>query len=159
MSAPADSQPINKEAFKVLALSIGIREAARQTGIKEDTACKWASRGGWMNEVRAARAQADKVLQRSTGKPVAAPAQGVSTVRTAGSTAANVLAELGERTRLGLSRAAARGADTAARLDGDQVLAASRNLKDLASMASTLHGWQQAAQVGVQVNFGAISVD
>jgi hypothetical protein len=39
--------PVNKEAFKMLAIEIGLNEAARRLGIPIPTAKSWARRGKW----------------------------------------------------------------------------------------------------------------
>src|SRR6266481_8461827 len=40
-------QPINKEAFKMLATEVGLNEAARRLGVPIPTAKSWAQRGKW----------------------------------------------------------------------------------------------------------------
>src|SRR5436305_12010138 len=40
-------QPINKEAFKMLATEVGLNEAARRLGVPIATAKSWAQRGKW----------------------------------------------------------------------------------------------------------------
>jgi hypothetical protein len=39
--------PVSREAVRILALSIGAREAARRLGIKESTLLSWSHRGKW----------------------------------------------------------------------------------------------------------------
>ena len=41
------NQPINKEAFKMLATEVGLNEAARRLGVPIPTAKSWAQRGKW----------------------------------------------------------------------------------------------------------------
>jgi hypothetical protein len=50
-------QPVNKEAFKMLASEVGLNEAARRLGVPIPTAKSWARRGGW------------KLLRRKGGRP------------------------------------------------------------------------------------------
>ena len=40
-------QPVNKEAFKMLALEIGLNAASRKLGVPIPTGKSWAQRGGW----------------------------------------------------------------------------------------------------------------
>ena len=40
-------KPVNKEAFKMLAIEIGLNAAARRLGVRINTAKSWARRGGW----------------------------------------------------------------------------------------------------------------
>ena len=41
------SQPVNKEAFRMLAVEIGLNEASRKLGVPIPTGKSWARRGGW----------------------------------------------------------------------------------------------------------------
>jgi hypothetical protein len=43
----AQSQPVNHEAVRMLAIEIGAREAARKLGLNEDTVCTWSAREKW----------------------------------------------------------------------------------------------------------------
>lgn len=47
MPPPLD---VNREAVKTLALSVGVREAARQTGLKEDVVLQWSKRFQWFKQ-------------------------------------------------------------------------------------------------------------
>jgi hypothetical protein len=40
-------QPVNKEAFKMLAMEIGLNAASRKLGVPIPTGKSWAQRGGW----------------------------------------------------------------------------------------------------------------
>ena len=40
-------QPVNKEAFKMLAIEIGLNAASRKLGVPIPTGKSWAQRGGW----------------------------------------------------------------------------------------------------------------
>jgi len=52
-----DTQPVNKEAFKMLATEVGLNEAARKLGIPIPTAKSWKRRGKW------------KLPKRTGGRP------------------------------------------------------------------------------------------
>ena len=41
------TQPVNKEAFKMLAMEIGLNAASRKLGVPIPTGKSWAQRGGW----------------------------------------------------------------------------------------------------------------
>jgi hypothetical protein len=47
MKQDNNKEPINKEAFKMLAVEIGLNEAARRLGVPIPTAKSWAQRGKW----------------------------------------------------------------------------------------------------------------
>ena len=49
--------PVDREAVRILALSIGAREAARRLGIKESTLLSWSHRLKW------------KLPRRKVGRP------------------------------------------------------------------------------------------
>ncbi len=47
-AAPAPAtKGIDREAIRLLAIEFGVREAARRSGLNEDTVCSWAKRGAW----------------------------------------------------------------------------------------------------------------
>ena len=54
-----NATPVSKEAVRLLAIEIGVREAARRMDLNEDTVCQWSRRFDWFptspksNEVRA----------------------------------------------------------------------------------------------------------
>lgn len=48
MSAPG--LDVDKEAVKTLAIAIGVREAARQTGLSEDRVRQWSCREKWFKQ-------------------------------------------------------------------------------------------------------------
>ncbi len=102
---------VDKEAVRVLVVAVGVREAARQCNLNENTVLAWANRGGWLQSVADAkeRARAGQ-LQRST-----------ETILTVQSTAikpadalAATLAEGIKETKLGLTAYTARMAKQAA---------------------------------------------
>jgi hypothetical protein len=106
---------------RVLAVAVGVREAARQMGISQDAVRQRSKREGWM-------ASPKTVAQRALAKPVTS----VSPADALG----NVFRERKHRTKLGLSKYAAEAAERAGDSDGD--LALSRNVRDVAAVHSTL---------------------
>jgi hypothetical protein len=143
-------QPVNKEAFKVLALTIGIREAARQTGIKEGTALQWAKRGGWTKQLDEAKQRA--AMTRQSLQMMPKPDTSSNVITAPAAAAANVLAELGNATRLAGAKAVRNALEHAANLDGESALAASRNVKDAIGGAAQLHGWGAGDGGPTQIN-------
>ena len=49
MPAPLN---VNREAVKTLAIAVGVREAARQMNLPEDTVKTWSGRGNWFKKVQ-----------------------------------------------------------------------------------------------------------
>ena len=97
-------KPLNVDwpAVRVLAVAVGVREAARQMGISEDAARQRSKREGWMVSAKA-------VAQRALAKPVT----GVSPNALSPADAlANALSDDSRETKLGLSAAARNAAKT-----------------------------------------------
>jgi hypothetical protein len=121
-------KPLNVDwpAVQVLAVAVGVREAARQMGISQDAVRQRSKREGWMTSVKA-------TTQRALAKPVTSVSPDVLSPADA---LANVFSERRDRTKLGLSKYAAEAAERAGESDGD--LALSRNVRDVAAVHSTL---------------------
>jgi hypothetical protein len=47
MNKKKQSKPVNKEAFRMLAVEIGLNAASRKLGVPIPTGKSWAQRGGW----------------------------------------------------------------------------------------------------------------
>jgi hypothetical protein len=121
-------KPLNVDwpAVQVLAVAVGVREAARQMGISEDAVRQRSKREGWMTSVKA-------TTQRALAKPVTSVSPDVLSPADA---LANVFSERRDRTKLGLSKYAAEAAERAGESDGNLTL--SRNVRDVAAVHSTL---------------------
>jgi hypothetical protein len=121
-------KPLNVDwpAVRVLAVAVGVREAARQMRISQDAVRQRSKREGWM-------ACPKTVTQRALAKPVTSVSPNVLSPADA---LANVFSERKHRTKLGLSKYAAEAAERAGESDGD--LGLSRNVRDVAAVHSTL---------------------
>ena len=113
-------------AVRVLAVAVGVREAARQMGISQDAVRQRSKREGWM-------ACPKTIAQRALAKPVTSMSPSALSPADA---LANVFSERKDRTKLGLSKYAAEAAERAGESDGD--LGLSRNVRDVAAVHSTL---------------------
>lgn len=134
MPAPLD---VDREALEVLVKAVGVREAARQTGIAVPTLGAMSSRNGWLRQAQADAAPSPEMLPPSM-RPV-------HTVHTKPSEAmGNALRELGDKTKSRLARGLARGALTVAHLKGSAVLDRAQQVKALADAGAKLHGWDKA---------------
>ena len=113
--------PVSKEEVRLLAIEIGVREAARRLGLNEDRVCQWSKRGNWF----------------STPKQINAKATLVSTVSKAGDILIDELADNERETRLSLSRYARRAAK-----DAEQAsLKDAPYVKSAAQVAAITHKW------------------
>lgn len=54
---------VDREQVRMLAVSVGVREAARQLGLEEDTVCQWAKRGEWLKNIPRSRPMPPTVLR------------------------------------------------------------------------------------------------
>ena len=121
-------KPLNVDwpAVRVLAVAVGVREAARQMAISQDAVRQRSKRERWMASPKA-------VAQRALAKPVTSVSPDALSPADA---LANVFSDRKRRTKLGLSKYAAEAAERAAESDGD--LGLSRNVRDVVMIGSTL---------------------
>lgn len=139
---------VDKEQVRMLVLSIGVREAARQMGLKEVTVCQWAARGKWLEATREAAAPRPHLLP-----PTMRPTD-VSGVIKAPNALADVLKQGAHETRVGLTKYAARMAKAAAE-DGN--LEQAPLLKAVADIHAKIHPEAQGVQ-GMALGFFSIQV-
>lgn len=135
------------QTVKTTAIALGsLKRACEEHGVSYGAAKVQAHRDNWpigrrVHEIaKAAQAAAHEQLAKSSNRNVT----GVT------STAA-VLISIGDRTRAALADTVLRGAEASKLLDGDDVLASARNIKELAATGALLHGWSGDVQ-RVQVN-------
>jgi len=122
-------KPLNVDwpAVRVLAVAVGVREAARQMGISEDAVRQRSKREGWM-------ASPKTVAQRALAKPVTSVSPDALSPADA---LANVLQEHERETKLSLALSARRMAK-----DAEQAtLRESPYVHKAAQVASITHGW------------------
>jgi hypothetical protein len=121
-----EPEPVNKEAFKMLALEIGLNAACRKLGIPINTGKSWARRGNWDLPKRPG-GRPQRSLDATSLHPVADVL--VATHK-----------ELGERTKSGLAQATARAAEGAAKAAEPLPVSNTAQLRDLAASAARLFG-------------------
>ena len=122
-------KPLNVDwsAVRVLAVAVGVREAARQMGISEDAVRQRSKREGWM-------ASPKTVAQRALAKPVTSVSPDALSPADA---LANVLQEYERETKLSLARSARRMAK-----DAEQAtLREAPYVHKAAQVASITHSW------------------
>lgn len=128
-----DPLTVDREQVRLVAVQIGVREAARQFGLPENTVKTWSGRYGWFKEA----AEQQQLVE--TARETKRVRQGLSPREP---TAAEILEKYGKETRLSLAAGIARGAETVRDMDGQEVLLASQQVSQLTKAAATVHGWQ-----------------
>ena len=136
---------------KTLALAIGVREAARQMGLKESAVMQRCAREGWLAE----RHEAKAALSPAGRAATLAAAHGVSVVSNPVTTAAEVLARMGEDTRAGFATAAMKVARRSAQMDEDELMLSGQQVRPWQQIAASVHGWDKDTRGG---GAGAVSV-
>lgn len=115
------------------ALQCGVRQAARDFGLKEDCVMQRSRREKWL---------AQAPTPPPTLPPTVAP-QPVSGIRTATQATLTALQRHGDHSRLNIARAVRKGSIAAARMDGTEILERAPALKALAATGDTIHGWTE----------------
>ena len=133
-------KPLNVDwsAARVLAVAVGVREAARQMQISEDAVRQRSKREGWMTSAKAA-------TQRVLSKTVTTVTRVSPNAVSPADALATVLSERKERSKLGLSKYAAEAAERAGESDGD--LGLSRKVRDVAAVHQTV--WPEQHQENI----------
>ena len=119
----------------MLALSIGVRKAARQLGLKHNTVLSWSKRDKWF-----ADPQKPSTIAKQNGNAISA-------IKSPSNALADTLREHSQETKLGLSTAARRAAVYAARMTPVRVIRSSRGLKNVTEIAEKVHGWNAQSRI------------
>jgi hypothetical protein len=129
---------VDKEQVRMLVLSIGVRQAARQMGIAEGTVQDWSAAGKWLADTRPTPAKlpppASMVSPTSPTKPADA--------------LRDVLSDDSRETRISLSKAARKLAKKAEEADLDQA----GDVLQAAKTAALVHSWEQAGGSHMVIN-------
>jgi hypothetical protein len=130
MNKKNQRKTVNKEAFKMLAMEIGLNAACRKLGVPIPTGKSWARRGGWQLPKRPG-GRPGRTLSASSLHPIADAL--VETQK-----------ELEGRTKTALARVVAASAEQAA----DQPLPVQNvtALRDLVQAGAKLFGWDLVAR-------------
>ena len=143
MNKENQGKTVNKEAFRMLALEIGLNAACRKLDVPIPTGKSWARRGGWQLPKRPG-GRPGRTLSASSLHPVAEAL--VETHK-----------ELEGRTKTGLAQATAKASEHAAEQDGATNLNCSGKLRDLASAAARIFGWDANGTSAVTLNQVVVS--
>lgn len=137
MPAPLD---VNREAVRVLATAVGVREAARQMGLGESVVQQWSAREGWFKAAPA-------VIQ-----PPTVQKQTVSSVTKPAAALSNAMESLNGKTRIVQARTVLKGSRGLSKLAPAQIIANAGQLKSLVDSADKLHGWSRDQSSPALVN-------
>jgi hypothetical protein len=133
-------EDVDWAGLRAAAVAIGIRQAARQAArdLPPDEqerfvqrAMKRCSRQGWL--AKAQQDKADAVVTSLTALS--------ANVRKGSDVLSEVLAEDSRETRIGLSAAARKAAETFAKMPGSKVIKHAQAHRHVTTSASVLHGW------------------
>lgn len=111
---------ISREAIKTLAIAVGVREAARQTGLNPNTVLAWSRRDNWFSNTP----KPPSVLKQA--------GQAISALKTPSNALAGILSARKAKSRAYLSKYVVNGAKVAAR--SRSPLADAGKVKDLAAV-------------------------
>jgi len=140
MSAPLD---VDREAVRVLVVALGVRQAAREMGLNEDTVSAWSARYGWLKHLRAAPV-VPASLVRIASNASKQPAEAL----------ADALESLSTRSRIGFAKASAKVAEKLADTEAEALVGMSAEAKSWAQTAAIAHSWSGGAGTTVQVSVG-----
>lgn len=126
---------VNKEAVQVLVGAVGVREAARQMGLSENTVLAWANRGGWVQHI--ANAKERKVQSLASNRPDSLQSPAIKPA----DALQNVLQDDSRETRISLSKSTRRLAKDAESAPLEQA----GDVLQVAKTASLIHGWAPGA--------------
>lgn len=139
MPAPLD---VDKEQVRMLVLSVGVREAARQMGIAEGTVQYWSMKGNWLEPTKDRLAELPKPLSQ----------QGSTASTSAVQALCNSLADQSKLVRTKMAAAFVKGASKAEQMDGKDVIASSGKLHELVKASAVVFGWEGSSAPTVTVN-------
>jgi hypothetical protein len=148
MNKKNESKTVNKEAFRMLSLEIGLNAACRKLDVPIPTGKSWARRGGW------------QLPKRPGGRPGRTlTASSASTLHPIADALVATHKELEERTKSGLARATARAAEAAGTAAEPLQVTNTAHLRDLAQSAARIFGWDSDKKPGVQLNTLVITTE
>jgi hypothetical protein len=124
----AQALAVDWQEVRLIALQVGVREAARQLGLNEKTVLHKSHTEGWMQAKEVAIAAKQQLQERQGVQSVSVKAQ-------------DLLRNYGEKTKMGLAKGLAKGAEVVGEMDGQEILMASQQVAQLTKAAKDLHDW------------------
>lgn len=136
---------VDREQVRIVALAVGVREAARQYELPEATVQAWSARYGWFAKEEAVATVQEAAKERVRERQGLQPA--------ATKSAAEVLKAYDGETRFSLAKGIAAGARAVSEMDGQEVLMSAPLVSQLAKSAAVVHGWTgNSAQVSIRLD-------
>lgn len=134
---------IDREKVKMVALQIGVREAARQFGLNENTVMAWSIRYNWFGDKALADGVKEAVIEQRGLQAAARKSP------------ADIVKSLGDRSKLRLSRTVDKTALHLYRQKPDKLIENTSALLNTTSAWAKLHGdVPTAPSVAIQINLG-----
>lgn len=140
-----ETHKIDREAVKTLAIAIGVRAAARQLGLSEERVMKWSQRDKWFKQ------------PEPVPLPITLANHEVRVVRKPSDVLANVLAEDNRETKIGLSKAGRKAAETFAGMNGEQVIEQADGFSKIVTGVSKIHAWEAVQPGSGTLNLNLLS--
>lgn len=131
---------VDHEAVKAVAIVVGVREAAKQFGLKETLVLKWSSREKWFAH-KELQEQAKANLQQK---------QGITEI--VKKSQADVMLGLGDKSKLVLAHTVHKTAKQLKKAKGQELIRNTPALKATVEAGSKLHQWEQSQAPLTQVN-------
>jgi len=130
---------IDWPSVRILAMAVGVREAARQLGISEGAVLQRSTREKWLADpqIRSVVARTVSERQSALSSAVITPAEAMQ----------NELKKLNSESRMGFARGLHKAALSVQELSGDAVLEQAQNVKATIQSAATIHGWSASSPV------------
>ncbi len=129
--APLD---VDREQVRMLVLSIGVREAARQMGLSENTVSAWSARFGWLE---ATRPQAPILPRPASMVPTSAASKSPADAL------ADLNADLSKRSRTAALKYSAKTLEYAAEMDPQEGLLSAPLVVSATKVAATAGNWAE----------------
>ena len=126
---------VDRESVRLLAIELGVREAARRCGLSEDRVRKWSSRYKWLEQKAPKQQEAAVTVVTKPGDVLLATHK-----------------ELDSRTRTALAKTTAREAEAAATAPEPLQVSNTAQLRDLAASAARIFGWGSDKPAGNTYN-------
>jgi len=135
---------IDHEQVRSVALQVGVREAARQFGLKASVVMKWSAEEKWFAHLQAAK-DAQLALQAKQG----------ITVKTSG----DVMLGYGEKTKLNSAKTLYKTSKGFAKKTPDELLKLTQQVKNNVDSAAKVFGWEEKQDHRTLVNINLLSSD
>lgn len=136
----AEAQPITRDAVKMLAIAVGLTEAARRLGLNEARVRQWSCRGKWF-----AKPEPQQL-------PPTMTKHAVTSVTTPVDALVDSLADDAKETKLALSKATRKAAKTFAGMQGSKVIDKSKALSHVTAAAARIHAWDERGDTGLHLH-------